>query len=442
MTITPEVRFAKSGDVSIAYVDVGDGPPLVFVPGFISHVELNWQVPFLGPLLERLAGVFRLVTFDKRGTGLSDRTIGFGTLEERMDDVRAVMDAAGLERASLFGISEGGPLSSFFAAEYPERVEKLALYATYGRLLEDDGYTGVPKEVAYAFVSLLEQEWNTGRAFAHFVQHPPDEEIARPMLARVERYTATPAMVAEVMTNNVEIDVRSVLPSLSMPTLVMHCTHDPVMPFTCGRYLADHIPGAKFVEIDGDFHASWRIEDQQKLVAPLEEFLVGRVVERAPIDRILTTVLFTDIVDSTRQATALGDADWRRVLDAHDAIVRDEIARFRGRAVNTTGDGFLASFDGPARAVQCAQHIVRRVRERGVEVRVGVHTGECEQRGDDLAGIAVHVGARIMALAGPGEVLTSRTVRDLVAGSGIDFTPRGEHQVKGVDEALTVYAAT
>ena len=442
MTIAPDVRFAKSGEVSIAYVDVGDGPPLVFVPGFISHVELNWQVPFLAPMLERLASTFRLVTFDKRGTGLSDRTIGFGTLEERMDDVRAVMDAAGLDRASLLGISEGGPLAIFFAAQYPERVEKLALYGTYARMLDDDGYAGVSRDLAYTFVNHLAQEWNSGNAFGFFVQHPPEEEVARPILARVERYTATPSIVAEVMTNNVEIDVRSALASLSMPTLVMHCTGDPMVPVACGRYLAEHIPGARYVEIDGDFHASWRLEDQQKLSGPLEEFLLGRAVPRAPLERILTTVLFTDIVDSTRQAAALGDAEWRRVLDTHDAIVRDEIARFRGRAVNTTGDGFLASFDGPARAVQCAQHIVRRVRECGVQVRAGVHTGECEQRGDDLAGIAVHVGARIMALAGAGEVLTSRTVRDLVAGSGITFTPRGEYQVKGVDEPVAVYAAT
>jgi class 3 adenylate cyclase len=215
-----------------------------------------------------------------------------------------------------------------------------------------------------------------------------------------------------------------------------------MVPVANGRYLADRIAGARFVEIDGDFHVSWRVEDQRKLTGPLVEFLFGSTVERAPLERVLTTVLFTDIVDSTRQATELGDARWRSVLDAHDAIVREEIERFRGRAVNTTGDGFLASFDGPARAVQCAKRVVQRVRECGVQVRAGVHTGECEQRGDDLAGIAVHVGARVMSLAGPGEVLTSRTVRDLVAGSGITFEARGEHHVKGVDEPVSVYSAT
>jgi pimeloyl-ACP methyl ester carboxylesterase len=442
MAFVPDVHYAKSDDLSIAYIDVGTGMPVVFVPGFISHVELNWEAPFYARSFERLSQSCRLLSFDKRGTGLSDRTLGFGTLEERMDDVRAVMDAAGVERAHLIGVSEGGPLASFFAASYPDRVDRLVLYGTYARLLEADGYElGMPGDFLDEWIDGLQHEWNSGYALRWFAQSMPSDEEARTLAARYERNTATPAMVAKIMRSNIELDVRPVLPTISAPTLVAHCVGDPLVPIEHARYLAEHIPGAKYVEIAGAFHGSWLPAEQNAIVDAIEEFLLGEVPQTELVDRILTTVLFTDIVDSTKQASNLGDASWRKILDTHDGIVREEINRFRGHEVKMTGDGFLATFDGPARAVQCAQSVMRRVRTCGVEVRAGVHTGECEMRGDDVSGIAVHVGARVMGLAGPGEVLATRTVRDLVVGSGLSFEPRGEHALKGVDEPVAVFAA-
>jgi class 3 adenylate cyclase/pimeloyl-ACP methyl ester carboxylesterase len=442
MPYVPEVHYAKSGELSIAYIDVGQGVPIVFVPGFISHVELDWEAPFYATTFEVLSAHMRLLTFDKRGTGLSDRNVDFGSLEERMDDVRAVMDAAGVERAHLFGISEGGPLAAFFAATYPERVDKLVLYGTYARLKFGDGYPyGAPREAYSPWVEGLERDWNTGDVLRQFIQYIPDTPEARAALARFERNTATPRMVSRIMWDNIDMDVRAALPLISAPTLVLHCSGDPLVDVEHARFLAEHIPGAMYEELDFDFHGSWLSEHFQVIAGRAERFFAGDAVRPEIVDRVLTTVMFTDIVDSTKQASQLGDARWRRLLDAHDRIVREEIQRYRGHEVNTTGDGFLATFDGPARAVQCAQSVTRRVRDCGVEVRAGVHTGECELRGDDVAGIAVHVGARVMSLAGPGEVFATRTVRDLVAGSGLTFEARGEHALRGVDEPVAVYAA-
>ncbi len=432
----PETRYTRSGDVTIAYQVFGDGVPVVWVPGFISHVELNWETPFFGGAFRRSARYARVATFDKRGTGLSDHTAAFGSLEERMDDIRAVMDAVGFERATIGGMSEGGPLAILFAATYPERVEKLLLYGTFAVIGPDI------RPAVDALAARIEKRWGSGEVLSLFAQHAPDPVAERALMARLERYTATPARAAEIIRRLPEIDVRPVLGSVQAPTLVLHCARDPMMPVTAGRYLAEHIPTCdRFVELDRDFHTSWLPSDVDLLVDSMEEFITGRITSRTDdTERILTTVLFTDIVDSTARAEAMGDTAWRTLLDRHDAIVREEVERSRGRVVKTTGDGVLASFDGPARGVRAAQAIAARVRALAIDVRAAVHTGECEVRGNDLAGIAVHVAARLLALAGTGEVVASRTVRDLVSGSGLEFEPRGSHAVKGVSEPIDVYS--
>jgi class 3 adenylate cyclase/esterase/lipase len=429
----PTTRYASSGDLSIAYQVVGEGDvDIVYVPGFVSHVELLWEPNPLRPLVEGLARFARVVVFDKRGTGLSDRSLGAGTLEERMDDVRAVMDAAGLEQASLMGLSEGGPMSLLFAATHPERVRSLVLYGSFARAVSGPDYPyGVSAELASAFIEDLQANWGTGTfSAANAADPPPGEEPLR-AAARFERNTTTPGVAAAIMRANIEIDARHVLQAVTVPTLVVHCSRDPFISVEHGRYMAEHIDEARFVEVDADFHLTWSAERWGPVLEPIEEFLTG--VAHAPeTDRVLKTVLFTDIVDSTATAAELGDTRWKDLLDAHDIAVRRQVARFRGNEVATTGDGFLVAFDGPARAIRCAHAIVDAAAEVGVRVRAGLHTGECETRGDDLAGMAVHIGARVAAAAQPDEVLVSSTVRDLVAGSGMEFEERGTHQLKGV----------
>jgi pimeloyl-ACP methyl ester carboxylesterase len=433
METVPTTRYASSGDLSIAYQVVGDGDvDVVFVPGFVSHVELMWEPNPVRGLLEGLTRFARVIVFDKRGTGLSDRSLGAGTLEERMDDVRAVMDAAGLEQASLLGMSEGGPMSLLFAATYPERVRSLVLYAGFARAVSGPDYPyGVSPELAGQFVEALQAGWGTGTFMtANPSDVPPGDEPIR-AAARFERNATTPGVAAAIMRANIDIDARHVLPAVTVPTLVVHCSGDPFISVEHGRYVAEHIDGARFVEVDADFHLTWAAERYGPVLEPIEEFLTG--VAHAPeTDRVLKTVLFTDIVDSTATAAELGDARWKEVLDAHDVAVRRQVVRFRGTEVATTGDGFLLAFDGPARAIRCAHAIVEAAVEVGVHVRAGLHTGECETRGDDLAGMAVHIGARVAATAQADEVLVSSTVRDLVAGSGMQFEERGEHQLKGV----------
>jgi class 3 adenylate cyclase len=432
---TPETRYARSGELSIAYQVVGDGDiDIVYVPGWVSHVELQWEPSPASGLVEGLARIGRLITFDKRGTGLSDRSLGVGTLEDRMDDVRAVMDAAGVERAALVGISEGGPMSILFAASHPARVQSLVLLASFARPVSGPDYPhGFPPEVARAYAAGIPELWGTGVLLSANAPDPPDGLDAVGAAARYERNSSTPGVARAIMDANIDIDVRHVLPTITAPTLVLHCRDDPFIPVGHSRYLGEHIPGARYVEIDGDFHVSWRPERYAPMLEEIEQFLTGAVVEREA-DRVLKTVLFTDIVDSTATAGRLGDARWREVLDAHDRIVRRELERYRGTEVNTTGDGFLAAFDGPARAIRCAHAIVDAVAATGVRVRAGLHAGECEVRGDDLAGMAVHIGARVAGLAGAGEVVVSSTVRDLVAGSGLGFDDLGEHELKGVPD--------
>jgi class 3 adenylate cyclase len=429
-----DVRYARSGDLSIAYTVHGDGPlDIVYVPGFISNLDLMWDLPFYRYIVERLSAFGRVITFDKRGTGVSDRTLGHGSVAERMDDIRAVMDAAGCREAALVSVSEGGPLSLAFAASSPERVRALVLWATYAAIARSDDYpAGRPMEDMAREIDFVADAWGQGKSLRIFISGMPTDEATTRLIARYERGSASPALVHEILMQNSAIDVRSALPAITAPTLVLHRTGDQIVAIENGRYMAERIEGARFVEMPGEFHVDGSPGGERDALDVIESFLTGTTGTRQHIDRILATVLFTDIVDSTGQAAQLGDRRWREVLDAHDAVVRQELSRTSGREVKTTGDGFLAVFDGPARAVTCAESIVHSVRPFGIEVRAGVHTGETEVRGDDVAGMAVHIGARVMAFAGPSEVLVTSTVRDLVVGSGIGFEDRGRHALKGV----------
>ena len=429
---TPETRYAKSGDLSIAYQVVGSGRDVVFIAGSVSHVELGWEEPPTAPVHRRLSRFGRLVTFDKRGVGLSDRSTELPTLEQRMDDVRAVMDAADCERAAVVGLSEGGPMALLFAATYPERVSALVLWATFARIAWAPDYReGVDVQAAELFCDQIEDSWGHGRVLPLIAtQDAPDDEATRRRFARLERSAATPAMAAAANRFPLYIDVRPALSAISVPTLVIHRTGDPLVNVAHGRYLAEHIRGARFSEYPGDFHESALGRDEEVL-DEIEEFLTGSRQERG-IDRVLKTIMFTDIVGSTERAVSMGDRRWHDVLDDHDSAVRGELERFHGQEVKTTGDGFLAAFDGPARAIRCAQAITDKAEDMGLQVRAGLHTGECEARGDDLAGIAVHIGARVGSLAGPSEVLVTSTVRDLVTGSGVEFHDRGRHELKGI----------
>lgn len=431
----PETRYAKSGDVHIAYQVSGAGSTdLIMVPGFISHVEHVWDDPHWTACLDRLGTKFRLIRFDKRGTGLSDRVADVPTLEQRMDDVRAVMDAAGSDRAALLGASEGGPMSLLFAATYPERTQALVLCGSYALF----STAVLSAEELQAFESRVAQSWGTGASVAGFAPSLAEDAAFRAWWARYERLGASPAAVVALMRMNSQIDIRHVLPAIRVPTLVMHRAGDKRVKVAAGRYLAQHIPGARYVELDGDDHL-FCAGDVEPILSGIEEFLTGSRSQPEP-DRVLSTVLFTDIVDSTARAAAAGDSAWRRILESHHACVRRELARFRGREVKTTGDGFLATFDGPARGARCAAAIRDAVRGLGVEVRSGLHTGEIELMAGDIGGIAVHLASRISNLAGPGEILSSGVLKDLVAGSGLRFEDRGTHALKGIADAVRVYA--
>ena len=433
----PETRYARSGDVRIAYQIVGDGPlDLVFVPGFVSNVDLFWETREWAQFFTRLAAFSRLILFDKRGTGLSDRDVGIATLEERMDDVRAVMDAADSDRAALFGMSEGGPMSLLFAASYPHRTQALVLYSSFARHTQFSSDEELKKEI-----ERIDQLWGTGRYFlARYLPRGMSEETACRLFARIERQSASPSAVIAIRRMLVEIDVRHILPAIRVPTLVLHRVGDGASPVEAGRYLADNIPGAKYLELPGDNHNPlYEPEVADRIVGEVEEFLTGSRHEADP-DRVLATVMFTDIVDSTTRAAELGDRQWCALLDRHDEAVRQQFARFRGQEVKNLGDGFMATFDGPARAVRCATAIAQSLRPLGLAVRSGLHTGEIELQRDDIAGIAVHIAARVTAEAEAGETVVSSTVRDLVAGSGLLFQDRGILALKGLPEAVHLYS--
>ncbi len=440
----PETRYAKSGDVHIAYQVVGDGPiDLVEVPGWLSHLEHSWEEPRFARYLLRLASFSRLIRFDKRGTGLSDRVAdsALPTLEQRMDDVRAVLDAVGSERAALYGVSEGGPMSLLFAATYPERTTALVLCAAYAwRGWSPEYPWGRTEEEAKAFVKATEEDYAGLGDLRQRVPGGVGDARFEQWYSTWRRLSASPGAAAALVRMNAQIDVRAILPTIRVPTLVLHRTGDRVVHVGNGRYLAEHIPGARYVELPGDDHGP-PMGDADALLDQIEEFLTGTRHVAEP-DRILATVLFTDIVGSTERAAALGDRRWREVLDAHHAAVRRELDRFRGREVHTAGDSFLATFDGPARAVRCAAAVGQAVRPLGLELRAGVHTGEIELMGDDVGGIAVHIGARVAGEAGPGEVLVSSTVKDLVAGSGLEFDERGARILKGVPGEWRLFAVS
>jgi len=434
-------RYARSGDVSIAYQAVGDGPPMLFVPGWVSHIEYMWEDPAFGPFLRRLASFSRLILLDRRGTGLSDREIGLPTIEQRMDDMRAVLDAVGVERAALLGISESGPMCITFAATYPDRTSALALYGTFARITATEGYPiGVPPAVIEAFVERLYERWGDAAGVRVFAPSRANDAAFRTAWSKLERLAVSPSGIRALMRINMATDVRHILPIVRVPTLVLHREGDRPVPIALGRYIADHIPGARFVQLAGDDHVP-HVGDVEALLGEIEEFVTGARQELSA-DRVLATVMFTDIVGSTEKAATLGDGRWRQLLEGHHAAVRRELARFRGREIDTAGDGFLAAFDGPARAIQCARAVGESVRGLGLEIRAGVHCGECEILGTKLSGIAVHVGARILALAAPGEVLVSGTVKDLVAGSGLRFDSRGVHPLKGVPGEWPLYRVT
>jgi len=436
-----ETRYAKSGDLHIAYQVTGSGPfDLIWIPGFVSHVEADWNSPAKVRVIERLGSFSRLIRFDKRGTGLSDR-VAIPSLEQRMDDVRAVMDEVGSKQAALLGISEGGPMSLLFAATYPERTLALVIYGSYARRLwAPDHPYGRTAADWNGFCQRLEREWGGPVAPDIFAPSTLNDPAAQKARGSYLRQAASPGAACDVMQMNGEIDVRHVLPAIRVPTLIVHRTGDRLTYIEQARYLAEKIPGARLVELPGDDHEPW-VGDTDAIFGEVEEFLTG-VREAVSPDRVLATVLFTDIVGASERAAALGDHGWRELLSRHHGLVRRELAKFRGREIDTAGDGFLAAFDGPARAVRCAHAVAGSVRgQLDMELRAGLHTGECEVMEDKLAGLAVHIGARVAALAKPGEVLVSNTVKDLVAGSGLQFEDRGNHALKGIPGNWHLYAA-
>jgi class 3 adenylate cyclase len=406
-------------------------------------VEANWQAPHSQKFFRRLASFSRLILFDKRGTGLSDRRSELFTLEQRMDDVRAVMDAVGSERAVMFGISEGGPMSILFAATYPERTAALVMYGTYAKRTWTDDYQFGWKDEDWAmFFANVESHWGTPRGIDISVWAPSvaHDEHACMRIAAYMRAAASPGAVKAVMQMNREIDVRNVLPTVHVPTLITHRTGDRNISIQQARYMVERMPGARLVELPGEDHLPW-FGDRNALLGEVEEFLTGVRHEPEP-DRVLATVLFTDIVNATERAADLGDRQWRDLLERHHSLIRAELKRFRGREIDTAGDGFFATFDGPARAIRCAEVIQNTVTQLGLTIRLGLHTGECEVMDDKVTGIAVHIGARVMSHAAPGEVLVSSTVKDLVAGSGIGFVDRGAYELKGVPGKWSLFAVT
>jgi class 3 adenylate cyclase/pimeloyl-ACP methyl ester carboxylesterase len=438
---SPETRYVDSGGVKIAYQVLGDGPlELVVVPGFVSNVDMQWTDPEMTRFNERLASFARVVMYDKAGTGLSDPVPAVPTLEQRMQDLRAVLEAASVEHPVLFGISEGGPMSLVFAATYPERVRGVILFGTMvcGLLDPDDNPSGPRWLDIAARLKTAVDHWGHGLLLDVFSPTLAGQPLARRINGVHERAMASPAMARAAYDAILQIDVRDILPTIRTPTLILHRVGDGI-PIEGARYMAEHIPGARMVELPGADHYWW-VGDSDGILDAIEEFVTG-TRPRREVDRMLATVLFTDIVGSTERAAALGDAAWRELLERHNQATREQLSAFRGREVSSTGDGFFATFDGPARAVRCARATVESLRQLGVDIRAGLHAGECEALEDNIGGIAVHIGARIAAAAGPREVLVSSTVRDLVAGSGIEFADAGERELKGVPGAWRLYRA-
>ena len=436
----PETRYARSGEIGIAYQVYGEGElDLVLAFPFLSHLDLMWESPAMSHFLRRLGSFARVLVFDRRGVGLSDPVAGAPTLEERMDDVRAVMDAAGCERAALLGMSEGATMCLLFAATYPERTSALVLWGAMARSTAAPDYPWAPEKEAVeeSQAELVGPMWGQGATIDVFSPSLAADPRAREFQARFERQAASPMRVQQLNQMFLNTDVRDALPLVQAPTLILHRRQDRAVNYRAARWLAEQIDGSRYAELEGEDHFPW-VGDSDAALEAIEEFLTGvRPVQAT--QRVLATVLFTDIVDSTRVATELGDRRWRDLLERHQSLTREQLRRFEGREVKTTGDGFLATFDGPTRAAECARAVAEEMPGLGIEVRAGLHTGEVELIGDDIGGIAVHVAARIAALAGPHEVLASRTVRDLAVGSGIAFDPAGRHKLKGVPDEWDVY---
>lgn len=431
MTGAPRVRYARNGEVNIAYTVSGEGPfDLVFAPGWFSHQDLFWEIPQSRAFFESLGRFARVIAYDKRGTGMSDPLDRAGAYTDRIDDLRVVMDATGAERPHVVGMSEGGILALYFAAAEPERVASLTVLCT-----------PIPQQVpdSARWRPEVQRGWGEGALFELFLPELPESRSSKDLWARVQRMSSSRGLALQYFDQITRIDPLPALPAISVPTQVLWGTRDLVATGDMARQLAEGIDGARLLELPTG-HIPW-ITGSEEVVAAIEEFVTG-VPSAAPAKRRLATVLFTDIVDSTARAAASGDREWRSLLDRHDELFRGHLERHGGREVKATGDGFLAAFDGPAEAIECALSARDATAELGVPTRAGIHTGQCEVRGDDLAGIAVHIGARVASLAGPGEVLVSRTVRDLVAGSDVSLEDRGEHTLKGVPEPWRVYAVT
>jgi class 3 adenylate cyclase len=440
--VVPKTRYATaSGGVAIAYQVVGQGPPdLVWVPGWVSHLEAAWDEPLMARFFERLSSFSRLILFDKRGTGLSDRVAeaDLPSLEMRMEDVVSVCNAVGSDRVALLGVSEGAPLCVLFAATYPHRTSALVLCGGYARRQSAPDYQwGVSAEEHEVFIEDIRRNWGGPVGLEGRAPSKASDPRFRENWSRYLRLGASPSAALALSRMNAEIDVRPILPTVRVPTLVIHRSGDRVIRVGAGRYLAENIAGASLVELPGDDHLPW-VGDAEAIIGEIQEFITGaRTLPQA--DRVLATVLFTDIVGSTAQAAQLGDANWKDLLDAHHARVREQLERYGGREQRSTGDGFFALFDGPARAIRCALAIMQVLEPLGLQIRAGVHTGEVELAGNRVEGLAVHIGARVAASAGAGQVLVSRTVKDLVAGSGLSFQDAGTHSLKGVPEEWQLF---
>jgi class 3 adenylate cyclase len=428
----PDTHYARNGDVHIAYQEFGQGEiTFVGLPGIVSNLELLWEDPDSRGYLTGLAAFCRCVIFDKRGQGLSDRDTGVPTLDERLGDLTAVLDAVGAERVALGGISEGGTTAAMYAATFPERVSHLVLVGSFARVDVERGDWFMPRWA---------QSWGTPETLSLPVlaaSKRGDTAFLR-WLTRFERQSSSPGGLLAAWRWVREVDVRPVLETIQCPTLVLHRKQDVMVAVVHARYLADHIPGAELVELDGMEHGvQWG--DYRSILEHVESFLTGRAPAPRPVERVLATVLFTDIVDSTSRASALGDAAWRQLLDRHDRLCQDLVSRFGGRLVKGTGDGLLATFDAPGRCLACASALRGALTQAGIEIRAGAHTGEIERRGEDIGGVGVHIAARVQALAGPGQIVASRTVKDLVTGSGLHFLDGGTHRLKGVPDEWQVF---
>jgi class 3 adenylate cyclase len=439
--VAPETRYARAGDVHIAYQVVGDGPvDVVYVPPQLQQLEHLWAEPRVAAFFDRLSRFARLILFDRRGTGLSDPIAARTTIEDTMEDLTAVLDAVGSERPALFAQAEGAPMAILYAATHPDRTRALVLYAGMARMTGAPGYEwpGTPAEREARIADIFAQWGDGGRIELIAPSHVGDVALRR-WFGKLERLSASPGALRLLFDIAGETDVRDVLPSIQVPTLLLHRRDDHVIDVRHSRHLAAHIPGARYVELEGIDNLVV-VGDSERILAEIETFLTGTHTPPEP-ERVLATVMFTDIVGSTETAARLGDRAWRDLLARHDELSRAQLARFRGRPVKSLGDGWLATFDGPARAIRCALELREAMRELGVELRAGLHTGECEAIGEDVGGLAVHIGARVGALAAPREVLVSNTVKDLVVGSGIDFADRGEHALKGVPGTWRLWAA-